>query len=492
MASPHTRAFVVLDGRALTCESVARIARTDVSLRLDSNARRRAEESWSLARRRASERPVYGRTTGVGANRVEVAGEGDLPGHGLRLLNSHAGGMGPLVSDELARAMLAVRLNQLAAGGAGLSPAILEGLAAALSAGAVPAVHRYGAIGTGDLTALAETALTLSGARPWRRGLVDPVTFGTGDALAFLSSNALTVAEAALGCVELARLVEATQVVTALSFVALSGSWEALAPQVHAARPHPGQVACAATMRRLLGLDEAVDAFAPGRLQDPFGLRVFPQMHGPALDALAALDRVLTVEINAATENPLVSLEADDVLHHGNFHLAALTLALDQAHAAAHHTAQLSVARLGDLVEPQFTGQPAFLAGGPSGSSGVMILEYLAHDALAQMRSALTPLTTGTVVISRGLEDHASFASQAARQTESTVAAFRIVLGCELVAAVRALRMQRRDLPDVPVRAAFERAAAALPADLSDRPLGDDVEMAGSLLPALADLAAPG
>lgn len=472
---------VLVDGRTLSCESVASVAAGEAAVVLDATARRRAEDAWHLVKDLSDRRPVYGRTTGVGANRADTVSGIDADTHGHRLLASHAGGVGPLVSERLTRAMLIVRLNQLCAGGSGVSPLVVDALCESLVAGAVPAVHRYGAVGTGDLAALAGTALTLTGAQPWHSGHVAPVPFDSGDALAFISSNALTVAEAVLGYVELARLIDITQVVTALSFLALGGSWEAYAPEVHAARPHPGQLTCAATMRTLLGIDGGAVP-APGRLQDPFGLRAFPQVHGPALDAMTSLARVLTVEINAAAENPLVSLPAQDVFHHGNFHLAALALSLDHARVAAHQTAQLSVARLGDLVEPEFTGQPAFLAAGPAGSSGIMILEYVAHDALAKLRSSLTPLTTGTVVISRGMEDHASFASHAAQELGDTAAAYRIILGCELVAAVRALRMRAAELPDIPVRAAFELAATALPPDNEDRPLGQDVEIAGALL----------
>jgi histidine ammonia-lyase len=476
---------VLVDGRTLSCASVARVAGAEAEVVLDAAARRRVEDSWHLVKELAARRPVYGRTTGVGANRADAVGSVDADTHGHRLLSSHAGGVGPLVSERLTRAMLIVRLNQLCAGGSGVSPLVIDALCDSLVAGAVPAVHRYGAVGTGDLAALAGTALTLSGAQPWRSGHVAPVSFDSDDALAFISSNALTVAEAVLGYVELARLIDITQVVTALSFLALDGSWEAFAPEVHAARPHAGQLACAATMRRLLGIDGGAVP-EPGRLQDPFGLRAFPQVHGPALDAMTSLEQVLTVEINAAAENPMVSLPARDVFHHGNFHLAALALSLDHARVAAHQTAQLSVARLGDLVEPEFTGQPAFLAAGPAGSSGIMILEYVAHDALAKLRSSLTPLTTGTVVISRGMEDHASFASHAAQELNDMADAYRIILGCELVAAVRSLRMRGRALPEVPVRAAFELAAQRLPADHGDRPLGQDVETAGALLDELA------
>jgi histidine ammonia-lyase len=482
----HGEAHVHIDGRTLTCGDVVRVARSRTPVRLDATARKRAQDAWDLVEELTAKRQVYGRTTGVGANRQEEVAGDEALGHGLRLLRSHAGGAGPLLPDDHVRATLVVRLNQLAAGGSGTHPRVLDALERAIRVGALPMVHRLGAIGTGDLTALAEIGLTLAGELPWGVGEVPPVPMGTGDALSFMSSNAATLGESVLAWDELQTLLRASHAVAALSFLALGGSSEAYASDVHEARPHPGQASCAREMRRLLGID---DARAAGRrIQDPFGLRAFPQVQGPALDGLAHLRRILEIEVNAQSENPLVARSAGDVFHHAHFHTAYVAVALDQARAAVHHVAQLSTARLGDLVEPAMTNLPPFLASGPAGSSGVMILEYVAHDALAQLRQAVLPVTLGTAVVSRGLEDHASFSTQAARQTTAAAEAFRHVLACELVAAVRALRMQGAHVADVPARAVLERAARDLDPTLEDRSLTDDLGRAFDLLPELAEL----
>ena len=482
----HGEPPVRIDGKTLTCGDIVRVARSGASVRLDETARDRAQDAWELVEKLTATRQVYGRTTGVGANRQEeVDGEAAL-GHGVRLLRSHAGGVGPLLPADHVRATLVIRLNQLAAGGSGVHPNVLDALEQAIQRGALPLLHRLGAIGTGDLTVLAEIGLTLAGERPWGTGEVPPVPLGTGDALSFMSSNASTLGDAVLACAELQRLLRASHAVAALSFLALGGSAEAYAAVVHQARPHPGQAHCASEMRRLLGIDDA--SAAGRRIQDPFGLRAFPQVQGPALDSLAQLERILEIEVNAQAENPLVAIAPGDVFHHAHFHTAYVAVALDQARAAVHHVAELSTARLGDLVEPAMTNLSPFLASGPAGSSGVMILEYVAHDALAQLRHAALPVTLGNAVVSRGLEDHASFSTQAARQATLAAEAFRYVLACELVAAVRALQMQGLDLPDVPARAVLERAARDLDSALEDRSLTEDVARAADVLPDLADL----
>lgn len=477
---------LVVDGRTLRCADVELVADDEVTVRVAAEAARRAEDAWALVTDLATRREIYGRTTGVGANRDLTVEEDAGSEHGRRLLRSHAGGTGDPMSPRQLRAMLLIRLNQLAAGGSGAHPRVLATLAEALSAGAIPDVHRTGAIGTGDLTALAETALTLSGERPWAIGSLPPMPLDTSDALAFMSSNAATLADAVLAARELDRLLRASHAVAALSYVVLGGSPEAYATPVHEARPHPGQVRCAAELRRLLGM-RGVPPLGR-RIQDPYGLRAFPQVQGPALDSLDYLTRVLTIEINAATENPMVSLSAGDVFHHAHFHTAYVAVALDQTRATVHHVAELSASRLGDLVEPSYTDLPAFLAAGPPGSSGVMILEYVAHDALASLRQAALPVTLGTAVVSRGVEDHASFATQAARQAGDAAVAYRQVLACELVAAVRALRMRPADLMDLPIRDAFELADGVLDADLADRPLSADLDAAAALLDDLANI----
>ena len=337
-------------------------------------------------------------------------------------------------------------------------------------------MHRLGAIGTGDLAPLAETALALTGERAWVDGHVPPVPVHAGDALAFMSSNAATLAEATLAAMRLDTLTRASHAIAALTYVALDGNPEAYATPVHEARPHAGQVACAAEMRRLLGMHQTPK---PGRrIQDPFGLRAFPQVQGPALDAIHYLRDVLAVEINASTENPMISTVHGDAYHHAHFHTAYVSTALDQARATVHQVAELSVARLGDLVEPEFTGLRPFLAAGPAGSSGVMILEYVAHDALTELRQAALPATLGTAVVSRGIEDHASFSTQAARAATAACTSYQQVLACELVAAVRALRMRDADLVDLPVRDAFDAASAVLDLSVDDRPLTDDIAAA--------------
>ncbi|MGW0190265.1 aromatic amino acid lyase [Streptomyces sp. NPDC003362] len=486
--TPGGAARVTLDGGGLTAADVVRLADGAAVPHVPAAALRRVRDSWRAAQRLAAAGRLYGRGTGVGAHRSVPVGPGDEAGHGLRLLRSHAGGAGAPLPARQVRAMLAVRVNQLLAGGSGIHPDFVHALTEALRLGLHPAVPEYGGLGTGDLTALAETGLALIGERTWlphpAPGTAPaPVTLRPGDALALLSSNALALGQAALAWHTLDTLLRATHAVAALSLAAVTGSPEAYAAPVHALRPYPGAARAAAEVRRLLGLPER--PYGTGRrIQDPYGFRAFPQVHGCALDAADGLRHVVETEVNCPTENPLIAPDGTAAYHHGGFYAAPLALALDALNLAVLQTAQLSAARLTALGRPDLTGLPAFLATGPAGSSGTMILEYTATSALAELRTCATPASAGHAVLSHGLEEAAGFASQSARQALRATEAYATVLSCELVTAVRALRLH----PSPPAAPALMTATSPLPHATEDRPLTTDLTRARALLPVLAAL----
>jgi histidine ammonia-lyase len=477
-----TRPGIIIDGASLTCAGVAAVARDEVPVTVAAGAAAAARAAWETARDVATRRPVYGRTTGVGANRNVGLAEDERAEHGLRLLRSHAAGSGPLQPAGLGRAMLVTRMNQIGAGGSGVDPAVLEVLADALNRGFTPPVPLYGAIGTGDLTALASTGLCLIGERAWRTGTGPPPRFPLrpAEAPGFMSSNAATLGEAALACHDLRGLVSSAVVIAALSLLAVRGSLEPYAPAVHRDRP-AGQQLVARRMRALLDGRLAGPGHDPARIQDSYGYRAFPQVHGPAADTLDNAARLVTTELNAASENPLIDPAGQAVWHNGNFHAAYVGLALDSARAALFQTAALSAARLGTLVEPSFTGLHAFAADTPA-SSGIMILEYVAQSAVADLRRFATPAALGSAVLSRGVEEHAGFSTQSARASTDAVAAYRAVLACELAAAIRVLRIQDRAPGGGPLRAAFDAADAVLDPRTADRPLDADLTAAEGLL----------
>jgi histidine ammonia-lyase len=476
---------IELTGRAMRPGDVAQLGHGDAWGDIAPEGLARAQTAAQVADRVAARQQVYGRNTGVGANRTQAVEPGDTD-HGLRLLRSHAGGIGAPVAAEGIRAMLAVRANQLLAGGAGVSPRIIEAIVTALNANALPEIHEYGAVGTADLTALAELGLTLLGEAPWTGAGPAPVEFGPGDAVALMSSSALTIGQACLAWSEATRWLDAAHAVSALTFIAVDGSMEPYAQAVHERKPHLGVVASARFLRALLD-GQSVKA---ARLQDPYAVRCVPQIHGAALAALDNTERILAVEINAAAENPLVSAAEEAVFHHGGFHQVQLTQVMDALNLSLLAVGQLSLARTSLLFQPEFTGLRPFLADGETASSGVMILENGAQAALADLRNAAIPASLGHAVLSRGVEDHAPFTSQAVRQAERACAALRLILASELVAAMRALRLRGIvPIDGTPLGTLYALAAPLDPAT-TDRSTTADVHEAADLLPTIGAQAA--
>lgn len=459
-----TTSVFVVSGHELGPRAAVDVGRRRTPVALSDHARALMSETHRVVEQAARTGAVYGRTTGVGANHdTEPADER----HGRRLLASHATTGLTAYSEEVVRIGLLVRVNQLARGGSGLDAAVADAVLDLLNRDAPPVLHRGGALGTGDLGALAELGLAIG------------EVLGDASALALLSSNAITLAECCLALVDAGGLVDVVPVVGALTHVAMRGNDEAFDARVHEARPHEGQARVAARMRELLtGLPGA-----PARVQDPFGLRAFAQVLGPAAELVQTLEQTLRVEINAAAENPLVTDGA--VLHNGNWHAMPIALQMDALRLALHSVATLSTSRLANLIDPELTGLSRFLAEGPAPSSGALMLEYVAHDALAEARSAAQPATLGTATLSRGAEHHASFAPQSAGLTTRLLSELRTVLACELVAACRAVALAGltpADLAPAGVGPWLADAFAHLPAGLGDRSLRDDVDIARGLL----------
>ena len=471
---------MLLTGSGLDVAAMAAVG-AGAAVTVDPSALARVAAGAATADAAAARRPVYGRTTGVGAVRDQATDAS--ADHGMALLRSHAAGWGEPMPPDVVRAALAVRANQLLVGMSGASPDLVTALVALAGSPetGLPVVHRHGGLGTGDLTALAEVGLALAGERPRADGTTRrDLTIGAADALPLLSSNAFSVAEAALSVARLQRLTGSASVSCALSFVALRGNPEGFSAAAAEAALFPGARAVAEQVRALV----ADVVAAPAHLQDFFGLRTWPQVHGPLVDTLGALGDVAAAMANAGSENPLFGRDPDGtprVTHHGGFHTAYLAQAVDATLQAMVRSGQAVQSRVSHLLTDPGSGLPLFLADGTSGSSGLLIAEYVAASALSLIREvASAPASVHTASVSAGIEDDAGFAPQAVARLGRGVAAYRRLVAVELVCAVRAVRC-RNTVPTGALRMAWE-AVSVLPADVSDRDLAGDFELAEGLV----------
>src|SRR3954469_17341170 len=439
---------------------------------------------------------MYGVTTGVGVLRSAPSAREDAGDFQWRLIRSHAGGGGAVLTVEVVRAAMAVRVNQIGAGGAGVGEALVDALLGALRTGVTPLAREIGSLGTGDLTVLAEIGLALGGegscwvgddvvpaAQALEAHGLEPVSFGPRDGIGFMSSNAVSIGQAALVFHDATQLLESALGVAALSYEATAADLAVLDPRVHEARPHHGQVEVARRLRGMIGPDALARGRPPGHsIHDAFVFRCVPQVEGTLLEALERLAAVLDIELNVAGENALMLPRDGEALPNGNFHAGVLTLALDSLRGAMAQSASLVAARVSALLDPEVTGLTPQLAHDPGPDSGAMILEYTAHAAAAEVRSLAATAASQTTTVQSGSESHANSAGHSARRTSDALGRMAVAISAELVLAVRALRLRGMRPLGPGTRGLYERAAAALDPDMSDRPLSGDLEAARRLL----------
>jgi histidine ammonia-lyase len=443
--------MVKIQGTGLTIEEVVRVARGGDVVSITAEALARMTESRSKVEEalRGSE-AVYALNTGVGllANvRLEAT---DIHQMQLNLVRSHCCGVGEPLPVDVVRAMMLIRANILAMGLSGMRPIVAERLCDLLNHGITPVVPMRGSVGaSGDLAPLAHMALVLIGegeafyrgerlaaAECLRRTGLESLTLQAKEGISLLNG---TQAMLAIGCLQLHdmdSLFESAQIATALTLQTLRGTAAAYDERLHAARPHPGQVHSAASLRRLL--EGSTRHRSSTSVQDAYCLRCVPQVHGAVWDALRVAERVFEIELNGATDNPL--LFGDDFISGGNFHGAPLALVLDQLAIALCQLAGISERRTERLMNPSLNeGLPAFLASKPGIESGLMMAQVTSAALVAEMRVLATPASACSIPTSGNQEDFVSMGMTAALKLMQSVAHCRMVVAIEWLTATRAL-----------------------------------------------------
>ena len=561
---------ILLDGQSLDRAQLVAVARGATVL-LDPGALQRvAAAADFLAAQVAREEPIYGVSTGFGSNADKLLGahplRDELPGAARsgrsphielqdNLIVTHAVCVGEPFAPEVVRAMLCIRINTLLRGHSGIRVQTVQALADMLNAGIVPVVPQLGSVGaSGDLAPLSHLAIVLLGGGEAfvdgervpgrdalaRKGLA-PVALSYKEGLALNNGTAQMLATGVLAVQALDDLLDTADLAAAMTLDAFAGRLGAFAPEVHALRPHPGQVGTAAHLLRLLdgstladipyhlvprfrpwlpgswddpaaraltfdigwdwvpfgqrhGREKFYRRFLPFRggkkhqPQDSYSLRCIPQVHGAVRDALAQAKRVLDIELNAVTDNPLVFPDKqaqhveEQVISAGHFHGMPLALAMSYVKAAIPVLASISERRLNKLVDPATNdGLPAFLIGNEDGTeSGHMIVQYTAAAIVNDLASRAMPASVYSVPTSANAEDHVSMGANEARHVLAMAQDLGKVLGLELYTAAQALDL-RRDMINAARELAGRSDADAFAAKVQGGPLPDAAERAGFL-----------
>ena len=448
---------LTLDGQSLRPADVVAVARHGEQVRLGPEAARRLQSARDLVDRLVREdRVVYGLTTGVGALKNVRIPPADGRQLQRNLLMSHAVGVGPPLPEELVRAGMLVRVNQFCQGTSGVSPKVAERLVELLNREVYAWVPEKGSLGaSGDLAPSAHVGLLLigegdvlvkgerkSGAEALRALGIQPLELQAKDALSILNGTHFMAGAASLLLQDAQRLLLTADVVAALSLEALRGSRTAFDPRIHGVRPHPGQVASAARIFALTeGSGIAESHVLCDRVQDAYSLRCAAQVHGACADAIDYLRRVLDIELNAGTDNPLVFASDEAVLSGGNFHGEPLALALDTAAIGLSELGSISERRLFRMLSGFLSELPPFLTRHSGLDSGYMLLQYTAAALVTDNQLLAMPASVHSLPTSADQEDHNSMgwhSAQRARQVASNVEA---ILALEALGAAQGINL---------------------------------------------------
>lgn len=489
---------IALTGRGVRIADVVHVARGAAPVALTAEVRARVVAARAVVDRlAASGTSIYGLTSALGANTGQPIPEHERSAYQVRAVRARAVGIGPPHPRDVVRAMTFARIAGMAAGGSGVSPAVLDALVAMLNAGVHPRVPLRGSIGVADLPALSHLALplvgegeaefrgdTLPGADALRAAGLAPVALAAKDGLALISANAATVGHGALVLHDVAAALDALHVAAALSCEGFRANLSPLDLRVQAARPARGQRRSAKRLTELLAGSALWRAGAARRVQDPLSLRCLSQVHGAALAALHLARDDVELELNAAADSPLVLAGDGEMLSTGNFHIPALALAFDALGMALSQVATLCALRCQKLYSPAFSGLPLQLTTlGPEHSGFATVQKTL--TALAnEMRHLANPASLDSHPVSEAVEDHAPMAANVVAKTAAMVPLLRDLAAIELLSAAQAIDLRATPAADLGRGAASAYAAvrARIPVLHEDRPLGPDIDAIAALL----------
>jgi histidine ammonia-lyase len=485
---------VRLTGEDLKIDDVWAVAVDRAPAELAPEARDKVGRARALVERTAhgATEHTYGVNTGFGKFVSRSIPEELTAELQLRLLRSHAAGVGDPYPREIVRAAMLLRANALAKGFSGARPETVELLLECLNRDVLPHVPSRGSVGaSGDLAPLAHLALPLVGeGEAWVEGKrmsgaaalvevgLEPIALEAKEGLSLVNGTQFMAAFGALGLARAGRLAKAADIACCLAVESLQGSRTSFLPQIHATRPLPGQSAAAANVLGLLDGSAIIESHRwCDKVQDAYSLRCAPQVHGASRDLLAYAEATVAVELNAATDNPLVLVDDEVLLSNGNFHGQPLAFALDTLAMAVSELANISERRVERLVNPSLSeGLPAFLTADGGLNSGFMIPQYVAASLVSENKSLCHPASVDSIPTSAGQEDHVSMGNAAGLKAWQVLANAERVLAIELLAGAQAVEFLAPLEPGIGGRAARDAVRAISPRLVDDRPLAGDIE----------------
>ena len=485
-----------MDG--MNIEDLVAVARRYVPVELTEGSEARILKSRKLIEQWVSEeRPVYGVTTGFGALSDVNISKKDTRLLQKNILKSHAAGVGPAFDADTTRAIMALRIKDLARGHSGIRLETVHALMKLLNGGLTPIIPEKGSVGaSGDLAPLAHMALVLlglgeatyegrriTGSEALKTCGLKPLELEAAEGLALLNGTQVMTAIGGLAVHDAARLSKLIDIAAAMSLEVLLGSRTEFDARIHKIRPHTGQIAAAANMDGLVHGSEIITSHKDcGRIQDAYTLRCSPQVHGASKDAINYAGNVIETEMNASTNNPLIFAETKDFLLGGNFHGQPVALALDFLAMAVAELANISERRIERLVNPKLSGLPAFLVKDGGLNSGFMIAQYTAAALVSENKVLAHPASVDSIPTSANKEDHVSMGTISARKCRDIVKNTENVIAIELLCGAQAMDLFTNLKSGKGTMAAYGIIRETVPHMESDRIIAQDINSIRDLI----------
>jgi histidine ammonia-lyase len=483
--------MITLTGSTLNLEQLKAVLYKESVVSLDKKAMERVSKSRLAVEKIVREdRTVYGINTGFGKFSDVSIDEKDTKALQLHLIRSHACGVGDTFPEIVSRAMVVLRLNALLKGFSGIRAEVLERFAYMLNHQIHPVIPQQGSLGaSGDLAPLAHLALVLLGegfvwqgnehvpaADIWKKHKLEPIVLEAKEGLALINGTQAMTAQGVINYLEAESLAIDSEWIAAMTMEALHGITDAFHPAIHEARGYPEQVGVAKRMLDLLEGSQLTTVQGEKRVQDAYSIRCIPQVHGASWQVLNYVKEKLEIEMNAATDNPLIFDDGDTVVSGGNFHGQPIAFAMDFLKIGVAELANISERRIERLVNPQLNeGLPPFLSPEPGLQSGAMILQYSAASLVSENKTLAHPASVDSIPSSGNQEDHVSMGTIGARHAQSIIKNTRNVLAIEALCALTGCTIRGKELMASKSRMQYDKLLAIVDPIDEDRIFTPDI-----------------
>ncbi|MDQ0218758.1 histidine ammonia-lyase [Peribacillus cavernae] len=483
--------MVELTGDSLTLGQIRQICFEGELVAISAVSMGKVVESRAAVEKIVAEkRTIYGINTGFGKFSDVIIAEDDVNDLQLNLIRSHACGVGDPFPEVVSRAMVLLRLNALIKGFSGIRPVTAEQLVTLLNSHIHPVIPQQGSLGaSGDLAPLSHLALVLAGEGKvhykgnvcttqdvYRQEGLKPIVLQAKEGLALINGTQTMTAMGVINWLEASDLAYQSEWIAALTMEGLGGIIDAFHPAIHEVRGYPQQIAVAERLRNILSGSKLITRQGEKRVQDAYSLRCIPQVHGASWQALDYVKEKLEIEVNAATDNPLIFDGGKTVISGGNFHGQPIAIAMDFMKIAMAEFASISERRIERLVNPQLSDLPPFLSPQPGLQSGAMIMQYCAASLVSENKTLAHPASVDSIPSSANQEDHVSMGTIAARHAYSIIQNVRRVLAIECICALQAVEYRGVEKIAPQTKSFYEEARKVVASINVDRVFSEDIE----------------